>query len=434
MTAIAVVDLGFGDAGKGHIVDFLARSPGSSHGTLVVRFNGGAQAGHNVVTPEGRHHTFAQIGSGTFAGARTHLASRVVVHPTGLLLEAERLKVAGEGDALDRVTVSPECPVVTPFHQAACRVREIARGGRRHGSCGVGVGEVMSDALSAEPVRACDLADGVALRALLARVQERVRESVREAREAAEREPQGAQELHLLDDAGVCERWIEATRAFVARVRVKPDDVVADALGRGERVIFEGAQGVLLDEDWGFHPYTTWSHCTFVNATELLAAVCPGEPLFCLGVARIYAHRHGPGPLPTESQELGAALEEPHNVNGPWQGPFRVGWPDMVLARYARAATGPLDGLALTHLDALDRRRAWKMASSYEEGRVREWPLDPPFDFQRRAEASRRLMRMSPDLVETDAGEIQEAFAAAYQTQVLLRSTGPASADVTGAL
>jgi adenylosuccinate synthase len=435
MTATAVVDLGFGDAGKGLIVDFLARSPGSSRGTLVVRFNGGAQAGHNVVTPDGRHHTFAQIGSGTFVpGARTHLASRVVVHPTGLLLEAERLRSTGVNDALDRVTVSPECPVVTPFHQAACRVREIARGERRHGSCGVGVGEVMSDALRAQPVRARDLADTATLRTLLARVQERVRESVRKAREAADREPQGAQELFVLDDAGVRERWIEATRAFVARVRVRPDDVIAEAIGRGERVIFEGAQGVLLDEDWGFHPYTTWSHCTFANAGEILAGVCPGEPLFRLGVVRVYAHRHGPGPLPTESPELGAALDEPHNVNGPWQGPFRVGWPDMVLARYARAVTGTLDGLALTHLDALDRRKAWNIVPSYEDGRLHEWPLDPPFEFQRRAETTRRLMCMSPDLLATPAGEIEEALAAAYQTQVVLRSTGPASGDVAGAL
>jgi adenylosuccinate synthase len=449
MTAIAVVDLGFGDAGKGHIVDFLARSPGSARGTLVVRFNGGAQAGHNVVTPDGRHHTFAQIGSGTFVpGAHTHLASRVVVHPTGLLLEAERLKAAGVSDTLDRVTVSPECPVVTPFHQAACRVREIARGGRRHGSCGVGVGEVMSDAVRAEPVRTRDMADPLSLRRLLARVQERVLESVREAREAAEREPHGAQELGVLDDAGVCERWIEATRAFVAKVRVCPDDTVAEALGRGEQVIFEGAQGVLLDEDWGFHPYTTWSHCTFVNALQLLAEVCPGEALFRLGVVRVYAHRHGPGPLPTETPELGALLDEPHNVNGPWQGPFRVGWPDMVLARYARAAAGPIDGLALTHLDALDRTADWKMAPSYgfrpgsgeagdlpsDEGRLREWPLDPPFDFARRAESTRRLMRMSPELVAARAGDIEEALSAAYQARVVLRSTGPTGSDVAGGL
>jgi adenylosuccinate synthase len=191
---------------------------------------------------------------------------------------------------------------------------------------------------------------------------------------------------------------------------------------------------VLLDEDWGFHPYTTWSHCTFANASQLLEEVCPGEPLFRLGVARVYAHRHGPGPLPTESPELGARLEEPHNVNGPWQGPFRVGWPDLVLARYARAAAGPIDGLALTHLDAFDRTTDWKLAPAYDDGRLHEWPLDPPLDFPRRAEATCRLMHTTPELVGARPAEIEDALSGAYRAPLLLRSSGPRCSDVEGAL
>jgi adenylosuccinate synthase len=431
--AVAVVDLGFGDAGKGLVVDFLARQPDT---TLVVRFNGGAQAGHNVVTPDGRHHTFAQLGAGTFVpGVRTHLASRVVVHPTALLIEAARLREAGVADALERVSVSPDALLVTPFHQAACRIRELARGEQRHGSCGVGVGEVMADALRGEPIRARDLARRPHLRTLLAAIQERLRDGVREAREAAGRHAQGAAELHVLDDLDVGERWIEATEPFVARVATVPDGIVGDVLRRGERVVFEGAQGVLLDEDCGFHPYTTWSRCTFANVEELLAAHFPGgEPLFRLGVARIYAHRHGPGPLPTESTELGRALDEAHNVDGPWQGPFRVGWPDLVLCRYARAAAGPLDALALTHLDALPRVREWRMCAAYapphDDGAGR-WPLLPPGDFDARAASTERLLMARPHFVAaTTPRGLEEALGEAYETPVRLRASGPTWKDV----
>src|ERR1700734_1777495 len=119
--AAMVVDLGFGDAGKGLVTDFLVRSLGAG---LVVRWNGGAQAGHNVVAPDGRHHTFAQIGAGTFVpGVRTHLAERTIVHPTALGVEAARLAEIGVPDALDRLSVSERALVITPFHQAANRLR-----------------------------------------------------------------------------------------------------------------------------------------------------------------------------------------------------------------------------------------------------------------------------------------------------------------------
>jgi adenylosuccinate synthase len=424
--AVAVVDAGFGDAGKGLVTDFLARS---LQARLVVRFNGGAQAGHNVVTPDGRHHTFSQIGAGSFVpGVRTHLSRRVIVHPTALLVEAERLAAKGVDDALSRLTVSDAALVVTPFHQAACRVRELARGGGRHGSCGVGVGEVMRDALAHpdSPLRAKDLAAPSALRPRLARIQERLRASLADLRSGAP--PEALAELRVLEDSGFLDAWIDATRPFAARARVSGDEVVRDALRAGERVIFEGAQGVLLDEDWGFHPHTTWSRCTFANADELLHDV--GEPTraYRLAVARVFAHRHGPGPLPTESA-IGAAWEEPHNVDGPWQGPFRVGWPDLVMARYARRISEGFDALALTHLDRLPARGAWRVAASYDGGASTEWPVTPPHDLELREESTRRLGRVEPDYVEVDAGDVVDALAEAYGAPVRLASRGPTAED-----
>jgi len=159
LRAYIVVDLGFGDCGKGLLTDFLVRHSGAG---LVVRYNGGAQAGHNVVTSEGLHHTFSQFGSGTFVpGVKTYLSRDVVIHPDALLVEGNVLEAKGVTDAFARLRVSEWALVITPFHQAANRIREIARGMARHGSCGVGVGEAVEDAMRHPEscILAGDLAD-----------------------------------------------------------------------------------------------------------------------------------------------------------------------------------------------------------------------------------------------------------------------------------
>jgi adenylosuccinate synthase len=161
-----------------------------------------------------------------------------------------------------------------------------------------------------------------------------------------------------------------------------------------------------------------------------MGQVCPGEPLFRLGVARLYAHRHGPGPLPSESPELASILGEPHNVRGPWQGPFRVGWTDLVLARHAQTATGGVDGLALTHLDAFERMpqggTPWKLAESYEDGvGVGAPTTHETADLDARAASTARLMSARPRLVRARAAEVVEALGTAYRAPVLLRSSGP---------
>src|SRR5689334_220878 len=138
-----LVDLTYGDAAKGATVDFLARREPVR---TVVRFNGGAQAGHNVVTPDGRHHTFAQLGSGTLVrGVNTHLSRFMLLNPSRLLREDGELRALGVPDALARLTIDRRAPVTTPFQVAANRLRELARGDARHGSCGMGIGETMAD-------------------------------------------------------------------------------------------------------------------------------------------------------------------------------------------------------------------------------------------------------------------------------------------------
>lgn len=364
-SASIVVDLGFGDSGKGTIVDYLVRARGAG---LVVRWNGGAQAGHAVVLDDGRHHVFAQLGAGSFVpGVRTHLAGLVVIHPTALLVEARRLAALGVGDALARLTIAESARVITPLHQSANRLRELARGDTRHGSCGVGVGEAVRDALAhpGDALLARDLGgDRGALRSKLARVRERLRASLDEELHALAADPRAERDLAVVSDASIDERWLEASAPLLAARVVVPDDALGGML-RGGSVVLEGAQGVLLDEHHGFHPHTTWSTCTSAPALALLREHGWTGTTERYGLLRTYLTRHGDGPFPTEDAALASLLPEPHNSGHGFQGGFRVGALDLVLARYALAATGGVDALALTHLDRLPALPRWRAARAY---------------------------------------------------------------------
>lgn len=466
--AVVVCDLGFGDAGKGLLTDWLAARLGAR---WVIRWNGGAQAGHNVVLADGRHHTFAQLGAGTFRpGVRTFLGPDVVLHPGALLVEAERLAALGVGDALSRLWVSGAARVVTPWHQATGRLRELCRGGERHGSCGVGVGEVVGDdlRLPGEALRAADLRDRGALVARARRLAERKRAEAA-LLVAAAPQPEGAgaiherdaiaRELAVLDDAGLAERWAQLAHAVIEQVNVHPAERPAPFLAEPAPLVLEGAQGVLLDEDHGFHPHTTWSRCGFPAAGALLDHHGFEGQVVRLGVLRAYAVRHGPGPLPTEDRALGAALVEaggePHNVDGPWQGPFRVGWPDFVLGRYALAAAGGADALLVTHLDAAERLGRLRAAGSYrlapeagpidealaayepDERRVRSLrvagpPLTGAPRLERQARLGRLLASAAPEYrpLDGEPSALCAAFEEALGVEVALGSFGPRAEDV----
>ena len=353
--AIVVVDLAFGDCGKGTVVDFLARRCGAR---AVVRFNGGPQAGHNVVTPDGRHHTFSQFGGGTFLpGVRTVLSRFVLVEPYALFNEAAHLAGLGVGDAMDRLLIDARCPVITPAHQAANRLRELARGGRAHGTCGLGIGETMQD-LSDHPrlmLRAADLPDRRTVAARLRAIRDLKLYQLRDVIPAVRAHPGARFSLDTLLDPS----WVGAAADNYAelarRATVADEPAVRAALRAPGATLYEGAQGVLLDEWHGFHPHTTWSTTTFANADALLDECGHGGRRTRVGVLRTYFTRHGAGPLVTADDGLRPALPEPHNADAGWQGRFRVGAFDAVAARYALGAAGPVDALAVTHLDRLAR-------------------------------------------------------------------------------
>ena len=389
---IAVVDLGYGDAGKGTVVDALcAATPVRA----VLSFNGGAQAGHNVVTPGRRHHTFAQFGSGTLRGVPTHLTRFMVVDPLALAAEAAAL-----GNPFHLLTVDAEALLATPWHRAANRVRERARGGGRHGSCGMGIGQTMEYAYRYDdPLKVRDVRSP-ALTAKLALVRDRLTAAY------------GELDAPPVDDVA------DAFRAFGRSVSIVDASYTAQLLVSGP-CVFEGAQGVLLDEWRGWHPYTTWSTTTFDNVLALT------DEVVRLGVVRTYTTRHGAGPFVTATD---LPLPEKHNGVGEWQGSFRVGHFDAVAHRYAAEVAGGVDALVVTHLDAVVPQM--RICTSYEVDGVR-WDRIVPGTFRDlgyQAALTALLDRARPgDLVRpadwaTDIGDLLGA-------PVAMTSFGPTAAD-----
>jgi adenylosuccinate synthase len=384
--AVVTVGLGFGDEGKGAAVDHLTREYGAG---LVVRYCGGSQAGHNVELPDGRRHTFSQFGAGTLAGARTYLGPAVVIDPHALLREAAHLRELGVAAPADLLTVHPHCLVTTVWHRTLNRLRELSRGRGRHGSCGQGVGEARRYWLrhGADAIFAADLGARNTLRAKLELLRQR---TLLELQRFVHRVADDAlREFGLWDvDAGTVARDLSVAWRGVAVAGRMPDC---------ETAIFEGAQGVLLDEYRGFHPHTTWSTVTPHHAWELLRAAGVGA-VAVLGVTRAYATRHGEGPLPTYSPELTAALVDVGNPWNRWQGGLRCGWLDLPLLRYATAVAGPLDGIAVNHLDQFADREC-RVCEAYEGP---EPVPSPAPSLSRQKRLNRGLTRAKPALTPCD--------------------------------
>jgi adenylosuccinate synthase len=446
LRAYIVVDLGFGDSGKGLLTDFLVRHLKAG---LVVRYNGGAQAGHNVVTTNGRHHTFSQFGSGAFnPQVKTYLSRHVVIHPSALLLEGDILQRKGVPSPFSNIRVSNQALVITPYHQAANRIREIVRATSRHGSCGVGVGEAVEDALRypENRISAGELHNPALLRRKLQSIREQKRAQITELCEDIFSDKLVAEEYEIFERKDVIDIWISSVSRMDELGLIVDDSVLQRWLHEAENVVFEGAQGVLLDADAGFHPYTTWSNCTSANALELIKQMKPDSEVFQIGVMRSYAMRHGPGPLPTESSDLSPIVSE-HNQYNEWQGKVRYGWFDAVLARYALSVTGGVNFLAITHMDAVPHLKTWKHCVGYKDYQnvcdigadvtissdiLTSFYLPQLSLLEKRSQFTQVLSRVTP-VLETceanDASVIQEIESITKQ-QVGMVSYGPSAEDV----
>jgi adenylosuccinate synthase len=446
LRAYILVDLGFGDSGKGLLTDFLVRHFNAG---VVVRYNGGAQAGHNVIAPDGRHHTFSQFGSGTFIpGVKTYLSSHVVIHPGALLVEGDMLEAMGVRDVFSRLRLSDQALVITPFHQAVNRIREIIRGANRHGSCGVGVGETVEDAQlhPDDCVLAGDLANSITLKRKLKSIREKKREQLAELFRDKSPGVSLARELKVFEREDLIDTWISSISRLGDFGMVVSDSVLERWLRETDTAIFEGAQGVLLDADAGFHPYTTWSRCTAETALDLIAEMAPESPVFKVGVMRSYAVRHGPGPLPTETNGLISVISE-HNKHNEWQGMVRYGWFDAVLARYALGVTGGVDSLAVTHLDVLSRLKTWNYCMGYKgqhgfedtfvdsnisDGVLKSFRLPRSLSLAQRAQFTQALSAVVPMLetCDADAGKVIQKIELLIGQPVGIISRGPSAENV----
>lgn len=335
-----VLGLGFGDESKGSIVDWLTRQHPDPSNVTVVRYNGGAQAAHNVVTADGEHHTFAQFGSGTLAGARTHLSRFMLINPGNMMNELGLL-MPRHGDLCQRVSIDPRALVTTRLHMAYNRIIESARAENRHGSCGQGIGATAEFALQHEDLalRCEDLVRPEVTGFKLASLWNHYQSELEPLITSGRADPVEADIFQRV--GGDLKTVAEMYRSWHGMWEWRYDDSLTGDL------IFEGAQGVLLDEKWGTAPHHTWSDCTDGNARAILRDL--GRDATCIGVTRTYATRHGAGPFNTEDSVM--SIPEAHNATGRYQGAWRCGRLNLGALAYSIDHCEQVDAIAVTHCD-----------------------------------------------------------------------------------
>ena len=404
--ATITTDLSYGDAGKGTTTEWLTHE---SYSAVVIRFNGGGQAEHNIVTPDGRHHVFSQFGAGSFLPeVATHLSRDMWVNPINMNFEGEHLEKLGVTDIWDRVTVDEDARIVTPFHRAGNRLRELARGAERHGSTGQGISEAVMDGMFRDDltIRAGDIAKtGLVQRLEQLRVYKRDQFAALGQLLSWDTHEWGA-----LNDPELSKWYAEIYYEWISKLRVVPRDHLSRLAIQYSHLIFEPAQGILLDEKRGFHPHTTWSNTTPDNAKRQLEDIQFSGDVKTYGIVRAYTTRHGFGPFVTEDASLDEPLHEYFNGAGPWQGKFRIGHFDAVAHRYAARAAGQLDGLVITGVDRYDRMPDWQYATRYQaptgdathfyelddEGNVKDIRLSRFGDKSYMSDLTREMFRAQP--------------------------------------
>jgi adenylosuccinate synthase len=312
MKTSIVLGLGFGDEGKGMTTDFLCRQ---SRHSLVIRFSGGHQAGHTVVTENNQRHVFSSIGSGTFQGVPTYWSRFCTFYPSGFRKEWQVLQ---QQNIQPKVFVDALCPVTTPYDVFYNQLTERSN---RHGSCGVGFGATQSRSLSPYKLYAQDLAFPQVLKQKLkaiAHYYELLGQGVFSADS-------------LSRQVAEFKKDVSAVLPIIELVQEGKFMRMLDY----QAVIFEGSQGILLDMDHGFFPNVTYAHTTSRNAMELIQRYQLPLPEIYY-ITRAYQTRHGHGFLSNEERRPGFT-PNPRETNQPnaWQGQQRVGMLDLDMLEYA---------------------------------------------------------------------------------------------------
>ena len=347
MANVAVIGAQWGDEGKGKIVDWLAE-----RADMVVRFQGGHNAGHTLVVGE-KVYKLSLLPSGIVRGTPSVIGNGVVLDPWALKAEVEKL--AGQG-----VTITPEtlmiadnCALILPFHRDLDSLREDASGAGKIGTTRRGIGPAYEDKVGRRAIRVCDLAHLDALDSQLDRLT-----AHHDALRAGFGEPP-------IDRAALVEE-LRAIADFVLSFARPAWRDLNEARARGRRILFEGAQGVLLDVDHGTYPFVTSSN-TIAGTAAGGSGLGPSAVGFVLGIAKAYTTRVGSGPFPTELEDAtGERLGERGHEFGTVTGrKRRCGWFDSVLVRQS-AAVGGITGIALTKIDVLDGFDEVKICVGYK--------------------------------------------------------------------
>jgi adenylosuccinate synthase len=352
---VVVIGTQWGDEGKGKVVDWL-----TEHAQGVVRFQGGHNAGHTLVIG-GKKTVLRLIPSGVLRPqVGIYIGNGVVLSPTALLQEIGELEAAGVR-VRDRLKISPACPLVLPYHVALDQAREGAMGESKIGTTGRGIGPAYEDKIARRAIRVQDL--------------------LYPDRFAAKLEPLLEYHNFVLTqyfkrDPVPFAKTRDDTLALAPQLAPMVADVAAllqAAKARGESLLFEGAQGALLDVDHGTYPYVTSSNC-LAGAAAPGAGVGPQFLDYVLGIVKAYTTRVGTGPFPTElTDAVGAGLAKRGNEFGSVTGrPRRCGWLDLPALRRSVALNG-VTGLCIMKLDVLDGMDEIRICTSYT---VNGAPLD----------------------------------------------------------
>ena len=348
MTNVAVIGAQWGDEGKGKIVDWL-----SSRADVVVRFQGGHNAGHTLVI-DGVEYKLSLLPSGIVRpGKLSVIGNGVVIDPHHLMSEIDLLRSQGAEITPETLLVSDTAALILPLHQAVDNAREALRGDGKIGTTGRGIGPAYEDKVARRAIRMGDLASEETLKTKLAALADHHNVWL-----AAANAPLADPDEMLAGLMGIRDRLL----AFAGQSW----RVLDEARANSKRILFEGAQGVMLDIDHGTYPFVTSSN-TVAGQAATGSGTGPTNIGFVLGITKAYTTRVGSGPFPTEDfgadgDRMGERGREFGTVTGRKR---RCGWFDAVMVRQANAVAG-ITGMALTKLDVLDGFDTLKICVGYE--------------------------------------------------------------------